>query len=73
MAHTCSTCGLMADDASSLCNPTETIISCSFCNMPDVGVNHICKEKFAAMRYSCETCGKVAVDTTGICKPVEIV
>lgn len=72
MAHTCSTCGAMADDPGHLCNPTEAVISCSYCNAPDVGVNHICKEKLAAMKYSCESCGRVAADAAGVCRPVEI-
>ncbi len=72
MAHTCSTCGAMADDPGHLCNPTVSAISCSFCNTPDVGINHLCKEKLAAMKYSCESCGRVAEDAAGICRPVEI-
>ena len=73
MAHTCKTCGSMADDPGHLCNPTQEKISCSYCNQSDVGTNHICKEKMAAMKYSCQSCGRVAPDASGLCKPGEIV
>lgn len=63
----------MADDPGHLCNPTQEKISCSYCNQPDVSINHICKEKMAAMKYSCQSCGRVAPDASGLCKPGEIV
>ncbi|MDP3481297.1 MAG: hypothetical protein Q8R88_16130 [Desulfoprunum sp.] len=72
MAHTCKNCGATADDPGHLCNPTQEIVSCSYCNMPDVSINHICKEKLAAMKYSCQTCGRVAPDAGGLCKPGKI-
>jgi hypothetical protein len=62
----------MADDPGHLCNPTLEIVSCSYCNMPDVGINHICKEKLAAMKFSCQSCGRVAPDAGGLCNPTEI-
>jgi hypothetical protein len=37
-----------------------------------VGVNHVCKEKLAAMKYSCGSCGKMAPDETRLCQPQEI-
>ncbi len=72
MAHTCTTCGAVADDPGHLCNPTMEKISCSFCGAGDVGAAHICKEKLAAMKFSCQTCGRVASEEARLCKPQEI-
>jgi len=72
MAHTCKTCGAVADDSVHLCNPIAKTISCSYCGASDVAVGHICKQKLAAMNYSCQSCGRVAVDGKELCKPIDI-
>jgi len=73
MAHTCQSCGAVADDPGHLCQPTVEKVSCSFCGEDDVSVNHVCKQKLAAMQYSCESCGRVAAEDKDLCKPFKIV
>jgi len=73
MAHTCKSCGAVADDSSHLCDPIVKTLSCPYCGESDVAASHICKEKLAAMKYSCQSCGRVAEDETKLCKPTEIV
>lgn len=72
MAHTCKSCGAVADDPGHLCDPTTEVLGCDYCGSNDVGVNHVCKEKLAAMKFSCDSCGKMAPDETRLCKPIEI-
>ncbi len=72
MAHTCKSCGAVADDPGHLCNPTVEKLDCSYCGASDVGVNHVCKEKLSAMKFSCESCGRVAAEDTELCKPFKI-
>lgn len=72
MVHTCKNCGGTADDPGHLCDPTEEEISCSYCGAENVSVNHVCKEKLAAMKFSCQSCGKMAPDEARLCKPAEI-
>jgi len=72
MAHTCKSCGAVADDPGHLCNPTVEKISCSHCGAIDVGAHHVCKQKLAAMKFTCESCGRVAADGSELCKPSEI-
>jgi len=72
MAHTCKSCGAVADDPGHLCNPTLEKLSCSYCGADDVGATHVCKEKLAAMKFSCQSCGRVAAEETELCKPAAI-
>lgn len=72
MAHTCKSCGAVADDPGHLCDPTVEALSCSFCGEENVSVTHVCKSKLEAMKYSCGSCGRVAADSDDLCKPEEI-
>ncbi|GAB6190831.1 hypothetical protein [Desulfocastanea catecholica] len=72
MAHTCKSCGAVADDPGHLCNPTVETISCSYCGKSDVSATHVCKEKLAAMNFSCQSCGRVAAEDSELCKPLKI-
>lgn len=72
MAHTCQSCGAVADDPGHLCNPTVEELSCSYCGEDDVPVTHVCKSKLEAMKYSCGSCGRVAAESGDLCKPEEI-
>lgn len=72
MAHTCKSCGAVADDPGHLCNPTSDVLSCSYCGGKDVSASHVCKEKLAAMKYSCQSCGRVAAEDSELCQPAEI-
>lgn len=73
MAHTCNSCGAVADDPGHLCDPTEQSLSCSYCGDKDVTATHVCKDKLAAMKFSCDSCGRVAAESSDLCKPFEIV
>lgn len=73
MAHTCKSCGAVADDSGHLCDPVAKTLSCSYCGAPDVPVSHVCKQKLAAMNYSCQSCGRVGATEKELCKPTEIV
>ena len=72
MAHTCKSCGAIADDPGHLCDPTTEILACDYCGVKDVSVNHVCKEKLTAMKYSCSSCGKMAPEENRLCNPIEI-
>lgn len=72
MAHTCKSCGAVADDPGHLCNPTVEKISCSYCGESDVSAAHVCKEKLAAMKFSCQSCGRVAAEDAELCNPLKI-
>ena len=72
MAHTCKSCGAVADDPGHLCNPVLDEIDCSFCGEKNVGIAHVCKAKLAALKYSCESCGRVAAKSGDLCKQTEI-
>lgn len=72
MAHTCKSCGAIADDPGHLCDPTTEVLSCEYCGQEDVGINHVCKQKLTAMKYSCNSCGKMAPEENRLCNPVEI-
>ena len=73
MAHTCKSCGAVADDSGHLCDPVGKALSCSYCGAPDVTVSHVCKQKLAAMNYSCQSCGRVGATDKELCKPTEII
>ncbi|TKB09981.1 hypothetical protein [Desulforhopalus sp. IMCC35007] len=72
MAHTCKSCGAVADDPGHLCDPIDEEISCSFCGEKNVGITHVCKAKLAAIKYSCSSCGRMAASSGDLCKPTEI-
>ena len=72
MAHTCKSCGAVADDPGHLCSPTVEALSCPHCGESDVGANHVCKQKLSAMKFSCQSCGRVAAEGSELCKPSEI-
>jgi predicted RNA-binding Zn-ribbon protein involved in translation (DUF1610 family) len=72
MAHTCKSCGAVADDPGHLCNPTVEVLTCPFCGEADVSATHVCQKKLAAIKYSCESCGRVAAESGNLCKPSEI-
>jgi len=73
MAHTCKSCGAVADDSGHLCDPIVETLSCSYCGASDVAVSHVCKQKLAAMNYSCQSCGRVGATDKELCKPTEII
>lgn len=73
MAHTCKSCGAVADDPGHLCDPVVEKLDCKFCGATDVGASHVCKQKLTAMKFSCQSCGRVAEDASGLCNPSEIV
>jgi uncharacterized Zn finger protein len=72
MAHSCKSCGAVADDPGHLCDPTQEEISCSYCGTDNVSVNHVCKDKLVAMKFTCTSCGKLSPDESHLCKPSEI-
>lgn len=73
MAHTCTTCGAVADSPGHLCNPCDTSSgSCNYCGTPEVDTKHVCKDKLAAMQFVCGGCGRVAVEAGNVCKPLHI-
>lgn len=72
MAHTCKSCGAVADDPGHLCNPVVEEIDCEFCGEKNVSAMHVCKAKLDALKFSCENCGRVAPQSSDLCKPVEI-
>ncbi|SDO62457.1 hypothetical protein [Desulforhopalus singaporensis] len=72
MAHTCKSCGAVADHPGHLCDPIVEKLSCSYCGEKDVSVTHVCKAKLEAMKYSCGSCGRIAAKDEELCKPEEI-
>lgn len=72
MSHTCLSCGAISDEPHQLCNPDNYKLSCQYCGKEDVSVNHVCKERLAAMHYSCGSCGKVSDSEDGLCEPQKI-
>ncbi len=72
MAHTCTTCGAVADSPGHLCNPCDDETSCSFCGAPEVDSKHVCSDKLSAMQYVCGGCGRVAVEEDNLCEPQPI-
>jgi hypothetical protein len=69
MAHTCKTCGAVANDPGHLCDPCGDSKHCSFCGDPKASPLHICKDKLSAMKYVCGGCGRVAMEEGHLCKP----
>jgi hypothetical protein len=72
MAHTCKTCGAVANDPGHLCSPCGDTTKCSFCGAPHTDTTHICKDKLAAMKFVCGGCGRVAMEEGHLCKPAPI-
>jgi hypothetical protein len=71
MAHTCKTCGAVAEDPGHLCDPCGDKSECSFCGVPQAEPTHVCRDKLAQMKYVCE-CGRVAMEEGHLCKPSPI-
>ncbi len=72
MAHTCKSCGAVADDPGHLCAPVAEEVSCEYCGEKNVSVTHVCKAKLESLKFSCGNCGRVAPKSSDLCKPVEI-
>ncbi len=72
MAHTCKTCGAVADSPGHLCSPCDNTATCSFCGTPEIDIRHICRDKLTKMRFVCEECGRVGMEKTHLCKPQHI-
>jgi len=72
MAHTCKTCGAVADDPGHLCSPCGDATKCSFCGTPNADTTHMCKDKLATMKFVCNGCGRVAMEEGHLCKPSPI-
>lgn len=73
MAHTCTTCGAVADSPGHLCAPCDDASSCSFCGTPEVDTRHVCRDKLLAMKFVCGGCGRVAMEENHLCKPTPII
>lgn len=69
MAHTCKTCGAVADSPAHLCSPCDDTSDCTFCGAPKVDIRHVCRDKLSEMQYVCGGCGRVAMEESHLCKP----
>ncbi len=72
MAHTCKTCGAVANDPGHLCQPCSDKSKCSFCGATQTDPKHMCKDKLAAMQFVCDGCGRVAMEAEHLCKATPI-
>ena len=72
MAYVCKNCGVEADEAGHLCNPSSEGLDCKFCGEKDVPAAHVCKSKLSALHYSCGSCGRLSVEAAYLCDPLEI-
>jgi hypothetical protein len=72
MAHTCKTCGAVAEDPGHLCAPSEEITTCSYCGKKEPQVKHYCKDKMEDLKYVCEGCGRLATSEDLVCKPKKV-
>ena len=53
MAHTCKTCGAVAEDPGHLCAPSTETTTCSHCGKKSPHVTHYCKGKMDDLKYVC--------------------
>jgi len=51
MAHTCKTCGAVAEDPGHLCAPSTETTKCSYCGEKSPHVKHYCKGKMEDLKY----------------------
>ena len=72
MAHTCKTCGAVADTPGHLCDPCDDTAACSFCGKPETDAKHMCQDKLAEMQFVCGGCGRVAMEENHLCQPEAI-
>ena len=66
MPYTCQNCGATADNANSLCKPTNEELDSKFCGVP---TDQVCNEKLTTIKYTCDSCGSVSVDAERLCNP----
>jgi hypothetical protein len=69
MAYICENCGVVADDASAVCNPVNEEYKKKSCSSAE---EEICTEKIAEMKYSC-TCGNISANPQHLCNPTKLV
>lgn len=69
MSYLCENCGVVADDASTLCNPVNEEYKKKACSS---GEEEICREKIADMKYSC-SCGNISANPQHLCRPIKLV
>ena len=72
MAHTCKTCGAVAEDPGHLCAPSAETTTCSYCGEKSPLVKHYCKGKMEDLKYVCEGCGRLATSPDLVCKPSKV-
>jgi hypothetical protein len=72
MAHTCKSCGAVAEDPGHLCAPSEETTTCSYCGKQSPHVKHYCKGKMEDLKYVCEGCGRLATSPDLVCKPSKV-
>jgi len=68
MAYLCETCGLVATEADSLCNPISEEYKHKSCSVPEA---KICDDSVPELKYSC-TCGNMSANPQHLCHPKKI-
>jgi hypothetical protein len=69
MAYLCENCGVVADNASALCNPVSEEYKKKLCSSAE---DDICTEKLPEMQYSC-SCGSISANPQHLCHPTKLV
>ena len=69
MTYTCQNCGVTAEDAGTLCKPTQEEQENKFCGAPPT---QVCEDKRETMQYTCDSCGSVSADAEHLCNPRQI-
>ncbi len=69
MSYICQACGVIANDVTSLCHPTEEEFSSKSCGAP---VAEVCQGKLGSMKYSCDDCDSVSASPDLLCNPIEV-
>ncbi len=69
MAYICQDCGVVKENADSICNPINEEYKHKSCS---TGAAKVCAENASAMNYSCG-CGNVSANPLHLCNPKKIV
>ncbi len=69
MAHTCTTCGAVANNPENICKPSKTTNKSSFCGHHTIDIENVCADKLRKMQYVCDGCGRVAMEKDHLCNP----